>query len=114
MPGGCWICNPMCGKCQPAPLKSATCPECGTLNVFEREPIIAGADLLCKKCGFDLAPEVRPKVVKCNYSGYVCAYPCGNSRVPKHEHGDMPCERNTPPNEEWLEQHPKMRMFLKP
>ena len=105
MPGGCWICNPMCGKCQPAPLKSATCPECGTLNVFEREPIIAG---------FDLAPEVRPKVVKCNYSGYVCAYPCGNSRVPKHEHGDMPCERNTPPSEEWLEQHPKMRMFLKP
>lgn len=113
MPGGCWICNPMCGKCQPAPLKSATCEQCGTPNVFEREKILS-SDLLCKKCGNDLTAVVRPKPVKCNYSGYVCAYPCGNSKVPKHEHGDMPCERNTRPTEEWLEAHPKMRAFVKP
>ncbi|PWL78867.1 MAG: hypothetical protein DBY20_03005 [Coriobacteriia bacterium] len=56
---------------------------------------------------------VRPKPVKCNYSGYICAYPCGNSKSPRHDHGDMPCERNTPPSEEWLASHPKARAFVK-
>lgn len=111
MPGGCWICNPMCGKCQPAPIKSTTCKDCGTLNLFERPVILAGEALLCKKCGRDLSDEIRPKPVLCNYSGYVCAYPCGNSKVP--EHGNIPCERNTPPDEEWLEEHPKMRKYVR-
>ena len=113
MPGGCWICNPMCGKCQPAPLKSATCPACGTLNIFERERVLSKDPLVCKGCGEDLTDMVRPKPVKCNYSGYICAYPCGNSKSPRHDHGDMPCERNTPPSEEWLASHPKSRAFVK-
>lgn len=111
MPGGCWICNPMCGKCQPAPLKSTTCEDCGTLNIFERSEVLSDDRLLCKKCGKDLTDIVTPKTVVCNYSGYVCAYPCGNSKVPKHDH--QPCERNTPPTEEWLEKYPKMRKYLK-
>ena len=106
MPGGCWICNPMCGKCQPAPMKAGKCPDCGTTTVFERPDILAGKTLLCKKCGKDLTGEVRPDVVRCNYSGKLCAYPCGKSRSPKHEYGDQPCERNTPPSQAWVEAHP--------
>ena len=112
MPGGCWICNPMCGKCQPAPLKSTNCPDCNTLNVFERPAILAGDPLTCKKCGRDLGPEVRPKPVHCNYSSWVCAYPCGNSQNPKKN--TQKCERNTRPSEEWLEAHPKMRAYVRP
>ena len=111
MPGGCWICNPMCGKCQPAPLKSATCPDCGKVNVFERPAIMAGEDLLCAGCGLDLSAAVRPKVVRCNYSGLLCAYPCGKSTSPRHDYGDMPCERNTPPSDEWLQSHPTAAAF---
>lgn len=102
----------MCGKCQPAPLKAATCELCGTTTVFTRDAVMSKDPLLCKGCGNDLAEEVRPKPVVCNYSGYVCAYPCGNSRVPKRDH--QRCERNTPPDEQWLDAHPKMRRFLKP
>ena len=107
MPGGCWICNPMCGKCQPAPLKSGRCPDCGTANVFERPKILSGSTLLCKKCGKDMTDLIKPDVVRCNYSGKFCAYPCGKSTSPKHERGDQPCERNTPPSQEWYDQHPE-------
>ncbi|MDO4289900.1 MAG: hypothetical protein Q4C41_01555 [Eggerthellaceae bacterium] len=108
MPGGCWICNPLCGRCRPTPYKSATCPDCGTVNLFEKARIVAGGPLLCKKCKRDLTADVTPKVVKCNYSGKLCAYPCGTSKSPKHEHGDQHCELNTPPSAEWLAAHPKV------
>lgn len=106
MAGGCWICNPMCGKCQPAPMKAGKCSDCGTTTVFERLVIMSGAKLLCKKCGKDLTAQVVPEVVRCNYSGKLCAYPCGKSKSPKHDHGDLPCERNTPPSDSWLKSHP--------
>lgn len=103
----CWICNPMCGKCQPAPMKSATCEECGTVTVYERAKVQSGERLLCKKCGHDQTEAVVPKVTRCNHSGLLCAYPCGRSTSSiKHEHGYQRCERNTPPSEEWLAAHP--------
>ena len=52
--GGCWICNPWCGKCQPPPFRPGNCPDCGTLTVFEKAQVIAGGPLLCKKCGKDI------------------------------------------------------------
>lgn len=106
MPGGCWICNPMCGKCQPAPKKSGTCPDCGTCTIFDRVDIVNGVDLHCKKCGKDMNDLVRPQPVRCNYSGLICAYPCGKSSSPRHDHGNQPCKRNTPPSKEWLDAHP--------
>ena len=106
MPGGCWICNPMCGKCQPAPMKSGNCPDCGMVTIFQRAEIMEGGALLCKKCGRDLTKEVRPKVTLCNYSGLLCAYPCGKSSTPRHDYGDQRCERNTAPSREWVEAHP--------
>lgn len=96
MPGGCWICNPFCGKCQPAPKKSGTCPSCGTATIFDRHDIIDGMDLRCKKCGADMNELVRPKPVKCNFSGLVCAYPCGKSASVTSELGYQLCKRNTP------------------
>lgn len=107
MPGGCWICNPMCGRCKPPAYKSGTCPECGTMTLFDKAVIKQGGPLPCKKCGVDLSEDVRPKVVKCNYSGLLCAYPCGNSTASKHEYGDQRCEMNTPPSDEWFAAHPK-------
>lgn len=110
---GCWICNPMCGRCQPTAFKSQKCPDCGTTNVYERPVVIAEETLLCKKCGKDLTDMVKPEVVRCNYSGKLCAYPCGKSKSPKHEHGDLPCERNTPPSQKWLDAHPEMAALAK-
>ena len=106
MSGGCWICNPMCGRCQPAPMKSGKCPDCGETTIFERRRILAGEALVCKKCGRGMAEIVVPRPVRCNYSGKVCAYPCGKSTSPKHEHGDLPCERNTPLSPEMLAAYP--------
>lgn len=103
---GCWICNPMCGKCQPTAYKAGVCPYCKTMTMFGRREVIAGGPLKCKKCGTDIREVVQPEVVRCNYSGKLCAYPCGKSTSPKHEHGDLPCERNTPPSQEWLDAHP--------
>lgn len=97
MAGRCWVCNPFCGQCQPAPKRSATCSECGTCTIFDRRDIIAGADLRCKKCGADLNAEVRPKPVRCNFSGLVCTYPCGKSKKPTPDIGYQVCKKNTPP-----------------
>lgn len=97
MAGGCWICNPLCGRCQPAPKKSGGCPSCGTVTIFDKTDIIAGAPLLCKKCGKDLGEMVRPKTVRCASSGLLCAYPCGKSRTAHSQFGHQVCERNTPP-----------------
>ena len=99
MPGGCWVCNPFCGKCQPAPKKSGTCPVCTTVTIFDRRDIIDGAELRCKKCGADLSSGVRPKPVHCTYSGLMCAYPCGKSTAHPEEGGVRICERNTPPRD---------------
>lgn len=98
MPGGCWVCNPFCGKCQPAPKKSARCPACGACTIFDRRDIVAGADLLCKACGADMASLVRPEPVRCAYSGLSCAYPCGKSTAHPEDGSYRVCERNTPPD----------------
>lgn len=97
MPGGCWVCNPFCGKCQPAPKKSATCPSCGMVTIFDRMDIIAGEELVCKKCGSDQSAFVRPETITCSYSGLRCAYPCGKGTTARPEHGFQVCKRNTPP-----------------
>ena len=87
-------------------MKSAKCPDCGTTTIFERETVMQGGALLCKRCGRDLSKDVRPKVVRCNYSGLLCAYSCGKAFSPRHDYGDQPCLRNTPPSREWLDAHP--------
>lgn len=106
MPGGCWVCNPLCGKCQPAPKKSGRCPVCGVCTIFDRKDIAAGKELHCKKCGEDLTELVRPVPIRCNFSGLICAYPCGKSTSPRHDLGYQVCKRNTPPSKEWLAEHP--------
>ncbi|MEG0990652.1 hypothetical protein [Gordonibacter sp.] len=106
MPGGCWVCNPLCGKCQPPPKKSGRCPTCGTYTIFDRTDIIANKLLLCKKCGEDLSTQVRPQPLRCNYSGRICVYPCGKGANAHPQRGYQVCRRTTPPDEAWLEAHP--------
>ncbi len=99
MPGGCWVCNPFCGKCQPAPKKSGRCPVCGTCTIFDRQEVIDEGGLVCKACGEDLSGQVRPQPIRCNYSGKVCIYPCGKSTSALSDLGYQICKRNTPPKE---------------
>lgn len=108
MPGGCWICNPMCGRCRPPAYRSCTCAICGMLNIFPRQDVVRKEGLFCKRCGADLASEVVPKVVRCKYSGLVCAYPCGNSTSSHREFGNAVCEMNTPPDPRQPRQGPRM------
>lgn len=97
MAGGCWVCNPMCGKCQPAPKKSFVCPACGTCTIFDRfTQIQAGARLVCRKCGLDVTESVRPKPVTCNFSGLMCAYPCGKATSADAGKPKQKCLKNTP------------------
>lgn len=98
MAGGCWVCNPMCGKCQPAPKKSRVCSECGTCTIFDRRDILSGARLTCKGCGKDLTDEVRPAPLRCNFSGLVCAYPCGKATSADPLKPNQLCLKNTPPD----------------
>lgn len=93
----CWVCNPMCGRCQPTPKKPGLCPDCNTINLYDRAEVIAGGPLVCEKCGKDLSDIARPKPIRCNYSGLVCIYPCGKSTSPSPSTGFQPCKRNTPP-----------------
>lgn len=112
MPSGCCVCNPFCGKCQPAPFKSTHCPECNTVNLFTRHQLLQDDVLACKKCGYDLEAEIRPKVTYCRHSGLLCAYPCSRcSVVPPEEFETLSCERNTPPSKAWLEAHPGAQQF---
>lgn len=97
MPGGCWICNPMCGRCKPPAYKSVKCPECGALNIIQKADVIERTGLACKRCAHDLTEEVVPKPIRCKFSGLVCAYPCGKSVSGKEEYGNNKCEFNTPP-----------------
>ncbi|WP_165055268.1 MULTISPECIES: hypothetical protein [unclassified Adlercreutzia] len=70
------------------------------MTIFDKRDIVAGAQLACKKCGEDLNQDVRPSVVRCGFSGLMCAYPCGKSA--SHNLGEgayRVCEKNTPPRE---------------
>jgi len=98
--GGCWVCNPFCGKCQPTPKKAGTCSQCGMCTIFDRADIIAGKPLLCKSCKADLSVLVRPATIACNYSGLRCAYPCGKGTSEKPLLGYQVCKRNTKPLED--------------
>lgn len=92
----CMVCNPFCDNCRPALKKSVFCPECGKVTVFTKQTILSGGELLCKRCGEDLSNLVRPAVVRCEYSGLDCAYPCHKGI--NYEGGSGTCEYNTPPN----------------
>ena len=110
MPGGCRVCNPLCGMCQPALVKVAECPACGERTVFQRSEVVAamrnGHPLACERCGLDLAELVKPAVVGCGYSGKLCAYPCGKSATHRRGGSFRPCEFNTQPTEQWFQAHP--------
>jgi hypothetical protein len=91
MPGGCWVCNPICGKCKPPAKKAGSCNVCGFVTVFDKTDIVLKQSLCCKMCGADLSLLVVPAPVCCSYCGQWCAYPCGKGTGPEPKIGLQKC-----------------------
>jgi hypothetical protein len=87
---GCWACNPYCGNCKPPLPKPRPCPSCQRLCFNPTEET-------CPNCYKQLTPYISPKVVKCSYSGLVCANPCNKHKIILPGGRVMPCKTNTPP-----------------
>ena len=91
---GCWLCNPLCGRCKP-PWRKCICPECGQAVLVEKKKYLAADHINCDSCGADVTDVIYVEPVKCGFSGWWCAYPCGKSkRDYSEEHGR--CTFNTP------------------
>ncbi|NLP45011.1 MAG: hypothetical protein GX351_10355 [Peptococcaceae bacterium] len=86
----CWSCNPYCGNCKPPKPKPRQCLQCKAYTIDpERD--------YCRKCGAKLPDHVPPPIVKCEYSGMMCANPCGKYKKPSLDGKYTPCKLNTPP-----------------
>lgn len=91
---GCWACNPYCGNCKPPKERPRQCPSCQKY-CFNPE----AKD--CPRCGAELPLRVPPPVVKCHYSGLICANPCNKHKIDVSAKWHyMPCKHNTPPQKE--------------
>lgn len=92
----CWTCNPMCGRCRPASIKTVICPDCGNLTMFDRDVVLDAAQPhVCAKCNRDVSDMLKIDPVECQKSGKWCAYPCGSFQKPLPE-GHFDCPHNTP------------------
>lgn len=87
----CGVCRPYCSKCKPPMEKPLFCSHCGTYT-FRLKAI----DNKCKKCGSQL-PKPVYNIVKCLYSGMLCANPCGKSKKQRLDGIARKCLLNTPP-----------------
>ncbi len=93
----CIACSPICGHCRPPTKKAVTCPECGTLSVFD---IVVSADpprRHCPKCGLDVTEFATPPIVFCKASGLMCANPCQRHTKAPEDGQLRVCHSNTPP-----------------
>jgi hypothetical protein len=88
----CWSCNPYCGNCKPPKEKPRLCVKCHAAN-FDTSLT------KCRKCGADLPARVPPPIVKCKYSGMICANPCGKHKKAPLDGRILPCKLNTPPKD---------------
>lgn len=66
----CIGCNPFCGRCKPPLPRPRKCPDCGRFTMDT-------AELVCSNCGAELPKPMQPKTEFCNFSGQMCANPCG-------------------------------------
>lgn len=81
----CPVCNPMCGRCRPAQMRSIMCPECMTGHVLTKgDPII----YRCVSCG-TLLPDAEG--ILCNRTQKICAMPCARAKAPAPEDAPLPC-----------------------
>ena len=87
--GGCWVCNPFCGKCKP-PIKKLQCPVCGKLNFPELMK-----ENTCSKCGAVL-PEIKEERVWCTFIQQICINPCGKKNAVPADDEPRICEHHTP------------------
>ena len=81
----CPVCNPLCGRCRPARLRSVICPECMAGYVLERgDPFV----YVCEQCG---APIPDAEGVLCNRTQRRCPMPCARAKMPAPEGAPLPC-----------------------
>ena len=96
--GGCWVCNPFCGKCKP-PIIRKQCPECGRFYFPEMSP-----EIKCKKCGAELPEYIPSPPVWCAFIAQMCAKPCERYTLTSDDGIYKPCafhtlpQANTQPN----------------
>lgn len=90
----CVVCNPYCGKCKPPKQKPVKCPACGKYNFLDLME-----DTKCIRCRADLPIPPKPAIVKCLYSGLMCANPCKKHTKAYKDGSFMPCSNNTPPKD---------------
>lgn len=76
----CWSCNPLCGKCTPPRMVGVTCPECGTIAVFNYQLTADPDRQSCAKCGCDLTWMTVPKPAYCKRFQIECGNPCAQAR----------------------------------
>jgi hypothetical protein len=89
--GGCWVCNPFCGKCKP-PVIRLQCPECSKYYFPE-----LSKEKQCKKCGTVLPEWIPPQAIWCAYIEQMCAKPCGRYSVTPEDDVFRPCAFYTLP-----------------
>lgn len=107
----CETCNPLCGGCKPAALRSVLCPECGKVTLLTREECVDALgrprrgrrrgdprpEARCRWCGAGLGEALTRAVpsAPCRFAGIVCGYPCGQ-RDHERRPGEGPCASMVP------------------
>lgn len=93
----CWVCNPVCGGCQPPRKKTVFCPQCGALSLFDITIQAPPIPRRCASCGLDVTGLATPETVHCINSGLLCANPCGYHLKAPISGTPTACAHNTPP-----------------
>lgn len=73
----CWVCNPMCGGCQPPRKKMVLCPECGYFTMVDLQVTSTPKLWTCEQCGHDISADSIPVPRYCMRFDVDCANPCG-------------------------------------
>ncbi|UWG99069.1 hypothetical protein LPY66_09895 [Dehalobacter sp. DCM] len=87
---GCWVCNPLCGRCRKEEKAPKKCPNCGTFHIrgfYQNNQ--------CNHCGSDLGDGSRESV-HCLYSGLMCSTPCKRYRIALPNGMLNPCIKHKP------------------
>ncbi|UWG96721.1 hypothetical protein LPY66_17850 [Dehalobacter sp. DCM] len=79
---GCWVCNPLCGRCRKELKAPKKCPTCGAYNIRGYY-----VDNKCNQCGNDMGIGYH-RPVRCLYTGLICGRACSRSKV-RLPHGEV-------------------------
>ena len=66
-----------------------TCPECGTIAVFDYQLTDSPEPRACQKCGHDLTWFTVPKATFCERYRIECGNPCAQAKQEATEDSDI-------------------------